>query len=105
MSAENDLGIPEYARPGLKSLEKLFVKNPVFSGNSNLTPEEKIKQMNLRNMLNQNIFMSEEQHNLLKMLSRKEFHNCCSNPICTGYHGKDQETICPKCHSNLFKLI
>ena len=49
--------------------------------------------------------MTQEMHSRLTHLNKKEFHNCCSNPCCTGYEGTEQETNCPKCKSNLHKTI
>jgi hypothetical protein len=49
--------------------------------------------------------MMQEAQDRLRYLNKKEFHNHCSNPRCTGYEGTEEETICPKCKSKLFKLI
>ena len=40
----------------------------------------------------------------LKYLGRKKFHNCCINPKCIGYEGTEEETICQKCGTKLFKM-
>jgi uncharacterized paraquat-inducible protein A len=49
--------------------------------------------------------MMQKDQNRLRYLNAKEFDNCCSNPHCTGYEGKDEETTCPKCQSKLVKSI
>jgi hypothetical protein len=49
--------------------------------------------------------MTQLQHERLTYLNRKEVRHCCSNAHCTGYEGKENENICPKCGSKLFKLI
>jgi uncharacterized paraquat-inducible protein A len=49
--------------------------------------------------------MMPELQKRLKYLNAKAFHNCCSNPHCTGYEGTDKEIICPKCQSKLIKSI
>jgi hypothetical protein len=51
------------------------------------------------------IHMTQLQRERLLYLNRKDVRNCCSNPHCAGYEGKENENICPKCGSNLFKLI
>jgi hypothetical protein len=49
--------------------------------------------------------MMQKDQERLRYLLAKEFHNCCSNPHCMGYMGTENETICPKCKSNLIKSI
>ena len=49
--------------------------------------------------------MMQKDQDRLRYLNTKEFHNCCSNPRCTGYEGTEKETICPKCKSKLVKSI
>jgi len=41
----------------------------------------------------------------LSYITKKEFHNCCSNIHCSGYEGSEIETNCPKCNYPLHKLI
>lgn len=50
-------------------------------------------------------FMSQQEHDRLIYLNKKEFHNHCSNIHCTGYEGSEIETNCPKCNYPLHKLI
>ena len=45
--------------------------------------------------------MMQKNQYRLRYLKVKEFHNCCSNPHCTGYEGTEEETICHKCKSKL----
>ena len=59
----------------------------------------------LRNFQQGYVPMSREMDERLRYLNKKEFHNCCSNPSCTGYEGTDDETECPKCKSKLHKTI
>ena len=59
----------------------------------------------LHEMQRSNMPLSPFRYDRLIYLHRKEFHNCCSNPKCTGYEGTEIETICPKCQSELFKVI
>jgi len=47
--------------------------------------------------------MMQKNQYRLRYLNAKEFHNCCSNPHCTGYEGTEEETICHKCKSKLHK--
>lgn len=69
--------------------------------------EQEIKELrSLRTLTrNMNIPMTSKDQDRLKYLNAKEFHNCCSNPHCTGHEGSENENICPKCKSKLFKLI
>jgi len=49
--------------------------------------------------------MIQEPQDRLRYLLRKEVHNNCSNPSCEGYEGNEDETNCPKCGFELYKLI
>ena len=49
--------------------------------------------------------MMQRDFERLTYLSRKEFHNCCSNPQCEGYDALETEMICPKCGKSIFKTI
>ena len=39
----------------------------------------------------------------LRRLVKKQAHNLCANPRCVGYRGTDEETVCTKCGSELYK--
>ena len=70
-----------------------------------LTKDEKEERQLLEIFQKGPILMPHEQIERLKYLRAKEFHNCCSNVRCTGYHGIEEETICPVCQSALVKSI
>jgi len=70
-----------------------------------LTNEEQQEVNYLRELQQGYIPMMQKQQDRLKYLNQKEFHNGCSNVSCTGYTGTEDETNCPKCGSELHKLI
>lgn len=59
----------------------------------------------LRAMLHQPRFMSQEEHDRLDHLNKKQIHGCCSNPHCTGFHEAETKPgikHCPICGDDLF---
>lgn len=70
-----------------------------------LTQEEEDELKRLRDLqARSDRFLLEEEYNRLKYLTRKYFHNYCINPVCTGYHGNNEETECPECGGEIFKM-
>lgn len=70
-----------------------------------LTEKEQQEVNYLRNLQQGYVPISKEMDERLKYLNKKEFHNCCSNPSCTGYEGTEDETECPLCGFVLLKTI
>lgn len=71
-----------------------------------LTAQEKQEREYLQGLQqSRTIPMMQKDQDRLRYLNKKEFHNHCSNPSCTGYEGTEEETKCPKCNSDLHKLI
>ena len=71
-----------------------------------LTEQEKQERTYLEELKSsRTIPMMQKDQDRLRYLNAKEFHNCCSNPHCTGYEGIEDEAICPKCKSKLVKSI
>lgn len=71
-----------------------------------LTDEEKKERdylISLRS--NTTIPMFQDKQDRLNYLNRKEFHNNCTNPQCTGCDAKEDEYYCPKCGSDIYKTI
>lgn len=70
-----------------------------------LTQEEQQELKMLRDKQGSGtMILMQDAFERLQYLNKKEFHNCCTNPRCTGYEGANEETICPVCGHPLFKL-
>ena len=71
-----------------------------------LTDQEQQEKSYLEGLkASRTIPMMQKDQGRLRYLNAKEFHNCCSNPQCTGYEGTEQETICKNCRRKLVKSI
>ena len=51
-----------------------------------------------------NVPISNEMHDRMMVLGRKQFHKSCSNLKCTGHQGSCDDKRCPKCGSELVNL-
>jgi hypothetical protein len=71
-----------------------------------LTAEEEREIENIRDLMeSETTYVPIVYKDWLDFLLRKRQHNECSNTNCEGYEGTEEETVCPKCGSELFKLI
>lgn len=70
-----------------------------------LTEKEQVEINLLRQEQKECLYMPKMYFERLEYLQKKQWHNCCLNPKCTGYEGMEIETVCPKCKSILYKLL
>lgn len=68
--------------------------------------DKELKELEcLRNLQSsRTIPLMQESYDRLIYLQKKQCDNMCSNPSCEGYEGSENEKVCPKCKSLLFKI-
>ena len=95
---------------GNELYEEYCKEYPLMMGYREVSYESWLQRQVLElreNVVNKNcnipLPLSREMDERLRFLNRKEFHNCCSNPSCTGYEGTEEESKCPKCKSIYIK--
>ena len=73
--------------------------------NKDFTKEE-VKELDwlLYRQANNTYPMMQKDQDRMEFLIVKKYINCCINPHCQGYAGKEEDTHCPYCEQELYKM-